>query len=649
MAEENKKIYQETGTNGANGKPLYYVYDSDGTVYSTTDIPEGTIAASGDNESDLSKSTVDELETNYNDLQSKYDTLESEFQQQGELNDEQKQQLSDIKGAQLSVLNELGNRKTKSEECEKAIETNTSWYKEQKCDAYFNSTEIESLRSSILEKIYDMPDPCGKSTLSTINNTLLNFFKTLKEIKKYYNVYVQGSISKIQNISSIISNAADIIGSVLKLLVQRIRNYILNLLRKLIEKVIDKILTPLTKDLKNGVIKQIVEQLLCKFNEIIKGIRNLVVDFLYAMIGNVINAPFCAVEQFTNALINNLSAQIDKAIGPILDGINDVLGGVARIAGSVFQAIDFILGFEAFLCAKPKCPEIKSWIPGGGPVNSMKENFDKAIPIPNAYQAEQYVLEQAGQFIDNFLPDVGIFGDEKIDAADLTQATPPPGVSCFPGAFRCGPPTVEFFGGGGAGAVGNAVVNSIGEVVGVDLIYGGEGYTAPPFVTFADSCRNGGGASAYTVTDNIGRVVKVIMVNSGNRYLNNVSGRTEFNDAIENLVEDVETVTRSYVTCLDEIQIINTGIGYKPTDELSITPNVTGLEVKIQITEAGQIVGMDILSSGCGFAEIPDITINSDTGVGLEVRPIMRFIERENFTETPLPDKLIQVIDCVTK
>ena len=106
------------------------------------------------------------------------------------------------------------------------------------------------------------------------------------------------------------------------------------------------------------------------------------------------------------------------------------------------------------------------------------------------------------------------------------------------------------------------------------------------------------------------------------------------------------------MTCLDEIQIINTGIGYSPTDTVSISPDLEGLQVKVQITEAGQIVAMEVLNSGCGFAEIPEITINSDTGAGLEVRPVMRFVERQQYLEEQpdfVPSRLIKVIDCVTK
>lgn len=548
--------------------------------------------------------------------------------------------------------------KEKQKNCPPASENNASWSAERECSDGFNYSQLRALEDQYEKEIRDAPDPCGKSTLAGINNALLKFFEFLKGVKKYYNLYVNGAIGKIRNLSSIIAKTSDIIASVLKLLVQRMRNFIVNLLRKLIEKAINKIFTSLTKALKNTVIKAIIDSLLCAFTKIIDGLSALVSDFLFSLIGNVINTAFCAVEQFTNALINNLSAQIDKTLGPILNGINDVLGGVAKVAGSVFQAIDFILGFESFLCAKPDCPQIKSFKADAwaGPTPSMIEAFNNFLPIPDGAQAENWVLDQVDQFLDknNVLTGATIFGDKYSDLdkniSGKDQALLGP---CNTGAWRCGPPQVEFFGGGGAGAVGKAVVNNIGEVLGVNLFYGGEGYTSPPFVTFKDNCGSGNFASGYTIINDSGEVIKVIMVNSGTGYLPAPTGVDEFGIEDEEFGQQIVNDTREYVACLDEIEIIATGIGYSSQDSVSITPDVPGLQVKIQMTEIGQIVAMEVISAGCGVIETPEITINSSTGAGLQVRPILSFYDKNEYVTNieRRPDfnaeNLVQVIQCV--
>lgn len=536
---------------------------------------------------------------------------------------------------------------------------NKSWCSpDPECPDGFNLSELRALEAQYEKEVRELPDPCGKSTLAGINTALLKFFEFLKGMKKYYNLYVLGTINKIQSISALISNISSIIGSILKLLVQRMRNFILNLVRKLIEKVINKILTSLTKALKNLVIKGIVDAIICAFDKIIDGLGQLITDFLFSLIGNVINSAFCAVEQFTNALLNNLSAQIDKTLKPILNQIQDVLGGVVKIAGSVFQAIDFILGFEAFLCSKPDCPQIKSFKADAwaGPTPAMEEAFNNFIPIPTAEEAEQWLAKGITGFLDknNILTGATIFGDKYTNLNENLPGNYQSLLSCNTGAWRCGPPKVEFFGGGGFGAVGDAVVNKIGEVVGVNLRYGGGGYTSPPFVSFVDNCNSGSFASAYSVINDRGEVVKVIMVNTGGGYLSSPTGLDEFGNLEEEFGDQIENVITEYVACLDEIQVLGTGIGYLPTDTISITPDVPGLQVKVQMNDFGQIIAMNVLTPGCGVTETPEITINSKTGVGLEVRPILSFTDKKTYIEDNVrpdfnPSKVIQVVDCVFK
>lgn len=58
----------------------------------------------------------------------------------------------------------------------------------------------------------------------------------------------------------------------------------------------------------------------------------------------------------------------------------------------------------------------------------------------------------------------------------------------------CGPPVIQFYGGGGIGALGNPVIGSDGAILAVDLIRGGNGYEYPPQVSANDHCNYGAGA-----------------------------------------------------------------------------------------------------------------------------------------------------------
>ena len=71
-----------------------------------------------------------------------------------------------------------------------------------------------------------------------------------------------------------------------------------------------------------------------------------------------------------------------------------------------------------------------------------------------------------------------------------------------------GPPRIEFFGGGGVGALANAIVGVDGTVLAVDVIAGGFGYKYPPIVQAIDECQYGSGA---TLTSELGNVTETLI------------------------------------------------------------------------------------------------------------------------------------------
>jgi hypothetical protein len=620
--------------------------------------------------------TVEEIQKNSELIEKTIGIYEDIQNTKGELNSEEQIALEKSLLAKQQLL-EAVQQSTKYKDCfsRETIGKSRVFEDSPGC-VNISSTPLYRWSEQQLDKDRALPDTCGDSTLSKINVALARFFKTLKSIKKFGEVYIYGALNKIADITDLIASTADIIAAVLKILVERIRSWLLNYMRKLIESIIEQLFTTLGSMIKDALIDEIVKAILCKFDDIIKGLAKLVTDFLFSLVQNVVNPAFCAVEQFTNALINNLAAQIDRSIGPLLDAINDVLGGIAKVAGSVFQAIDFILGFESFLCTKPDCPEIKSFTGNDGPSQSDIDKFNNFLNIPDAGQA----VNTASGWINNF----SVFGTK---VGDIPSAG---GLSCDTNPFACGPPRVEIFGGGGVGAVANAVVNSIGEVVGVNLRFPGSSYTSPPFVTFYDTCGGqGNNASAYSIINDQGEVVKVVMVNPGSGYSNTFTGLDEFRNPIVsgsnatnpgtgggtsssqtssgsftgittslsgNPIPIPETgeqniQVREYVACLDEIQVISTGIGYQPTDTIIVTPDIPNLQASVKLTEEGQIISIKLLNKPCGLNQIPTITINSVNGVGAVFRPVLdvQLVEQFDPSESFDPKKLITVIDCVGK
>ena len=499
-----------------------------------------------------------------------------------------------------------------------------------KCEKYFNSVAFrDAITRYQTER--DLPNPCGTSEMSKINTELQKFFTIVKGIKKYGDLYVNGSINKLQNLTSLIRKTSQIIAAVLKTLMNRLRDFLLSKIRRGITDLIDLLLPTVAKAIKNTVIQIVIDNIFCAFKDIVKNLANLVGDFLFELIGKVVNVPFCAAQQFTNALINNIAAIVDKSIGPVLDQINDVLGGVTRIVGNVFQALDYILGFEAFLCAKPNCPEIKKFkaSPWGGPTQAQIDDFAGFLAPLGGRQTPtaEGIIGSATDFIDG----IEIFGQPLGDSAGKIPSNV---TNCDVSAFKCGPPSIQIFGGGGAGAVAEAIVDNVGRTIGVNLINGGSGYTRPPFVSFVDSCEDTF-TSGYAVISESGtgtgggQVVDIILTTAPTPAPPR-DGRTEFDPPSDT----TNPSGNDFVVCLEGFRILDTGVGYTVNDSISITPDIPGLEASVQMTEFGQIVSIQVGNNVCGLSEYPEIEINSPTGEGAVIEPILSFTPIEDFDDT---------------
>ena len=449
----------------------------------------------------------------------------------------------------------------------------------------------------------------------------------LKGIKQYGELYVMGTINKLQNLTTLIRNTSKIIGAVLKTLVNRLRDFLIDKIHSAISALIDKLLPQIAKSIKNTIIQVVVDNIFCAFKDIVKNLANLAVDFLKQMVEKVINVPFCAAQQFTNALVNNVAALVDTAVGPILEQINDVLGGVGKIVGSVFQALDFILGFESFLCAAPNCPEITKFkaSPWGGPSKSQVDAFDDFLAPLGGRQTPtaDSIIGDATKFIDG----IEIFGDKLGDSAGAAGQSLNTACKELTRASRCGPPKVEIFGGGGAGAVGELVLDEIGRTVGVNLLNRGKGYIRPPFVSFVDSCEDTF-CSGYASINDRGEVDTITIRTPV--IVPREDGRDEFDPPSDS---GTGGYGRDYVVCLYGFEILDTGVGYTVNDSIQITPDVPNLSASVQMTEEGQIIAINIADPVCGIPGNPEVDIVSDTGYGCIIRPILEFIRIEEFDE----------------
>ena len=409
------------------------------------------------------------------------------------------------------ALNELETEKFQLEESLSSFaqkctsrDSDLSWMKENidPCKTYINS-EAYAYWKTVIEKEFTL-DPCGKSTVAGISKAIQEVFARLKEAKKFYNEFVDPALNAASGLASTISNAVELISGIMRILIQRARDFFIGIIREQLETFFEETLPELASNIKNVALKQIIDTLFCRIGDVIKGLGKLVGDFLFALIGNIVKFPFCAAEQFANALINNIANRIDKALEPILEGIMSAIGGISKVATSIMSAIDVILGFENFLCSKgPECPEIKTrkaiwW---GGPQQEAADRFQNFLNGLNLSDGETSDLLNR---FDKWVGDFPLFGT-NFNEFDGNLGDFPELAECSDLlGGRCGPPKVQIFGGGGFGAAGDVIVNRFGQVIGVNLTSRGNGYKYPPYVAFIDDCGNGSNADGFAnITDDV--------------------------------------------------------------------------------------------------------------------------------------------------
>jgi len=370
--------------------------------------------------------------------------------------------------------------------------------------------------------------------------------------------------------------------------------------------------------------------------------------------------------------INNL---IDSSLGGMFDQLNNIQGGGIALPSETFsKAIKFANILTNVLdCDKANCPpEPTSYSSKGGVSKSIEDSFENIIDKVGLNQKLTPLLDKI---------------DDAIEAS-------PSAPDCSTNVLKCGPPRVDFVGSSGQGASGSAIVNALGQIIGVSINGPGFGFEEPPLLSFFDSCDKGYGAGGYPVMGNVSPsvdengnkildnqgnpiyvpdpngtelgVVDVVITDSGQEYLPNTTETTLNPDGTLTQKEVSPDPNgnydgkQSYITSLGDVVVDNVGFEYSEGDTATVATDDTIGEAQVELNiQNGFIVGATVVNGGSGFTSLPDITINSDTGAGAKLKPVLKFTKVEDAvssadTDVPFDRNLpqttvITVIDCIEK
>ena len=258
---------------------------------------------------------------------------------------------------------------------------------------------------------------------------------------------------------------------------------------------------------------------------------------------------------------------------------------------------------------------------------SETEGYVKDISIADANSYAKLNPETEFIFID---------GDEKVRFLTISEvnALTPKNLlrsdPCLTGDQLCGPPKLKFFGGGGVGAIANPVVDINGNLIAVDLVSGGFGYTSPPQVQVLDPCNIGSGAVLETEIEN-GVVVKVIVRDSGQGYLPPPQTVPQYPAVIE----------------LTGVTVTNPGFNHNcGVDTIEIIPS-NGSTLSYDCDPFGKIKSVSV-NKGGRFTELPQIRMNTETGFNATFVPEFNVIrDPEPIDPVVTQADLVQVFNLV--
>jgi hypothetical protein len=117
---------------------------------------------------------------------------------------------------------------------------------------------------------------------------------------------------------------------------------------------------------------------------------------------------------------------------------------------------------------------------------------------------------------------------------------------------------------------------------------------------------------------------------------------------------DVETFP--VILELDDVAVRKAGVSFNKGDTITISGDGNEITLEPILSTNGSILGVRIPEDqrGQGFTDIPDLTINTSTGAGALLTPLLRvkYRGRNNINEVldeVTPDQIISVVDCVGK
>lgn len=423
------------------------------------------------------------------------------------------------------------------------------------------------------------------------------------------------------------------------------------------------------------------EAISCVGNKVVEGLAGTIEDILREFVEEGRNYYGCLGAQFVGSFVNAIINDIEEAITRPLSGVAKIIAPGFQVADFLLSAADNLRDFGSFIDCnqsnRGKCPSDKEYVVGGNSQERGDDPFDYVLNAMNLSRG-------AASLLNDFERQYGkwdIFGDGSL-LGDAEPGIIPGG--CYGGPENnCTGPYVEIFGGDGSGATAEVIlgffvdntpglrpllggVERTASIIGAKVTFPGSGYRYPPIVNFRDKCNLGYGAVGRAILggDNGDQVVAIVMDSTGENYpVNNVNepgdigitdvvvsaGGTGYNNTDIVIIPGVSDSGNVFVP----LPIgPDTDIFVPPTTEGDFPPITPGIGstspiFKVITDDNGTITNVNVINILRFDGTLPDLVVQSDTGVGAILKPVFGDIEETRRDPTLGQVGIVSVIDCI--
>ena len=251
----------------------------------------------------------------------------------------------------------------------------------ESADAIHKQTAADVIREEYYSRKTVLMSPCDKvqSALKAIQTELDNLTRDIDKVLNAANSYIDAVTNLLGSIQSLISDIACKIAKYMKIVFDKIMEYVLKEINKNLSPTVEAV-PPNMRYKYFDIKKSVTELITCLYNKItgnlcalIEGLLNQKIDTNPPDIGTrTPGTPMCSVEELAGNLIALNLEEMTNGVNSVLDNVNQFLndiqseigtiGGFVDLIGGVTGSITSALSFEnlslnIFGCdLRPYCP-----------------------------------------------------------------------------------------------------------------------------------------------------------------------------------------------------------------------------------------------------------------------------------------------------